>query len=209
MLLSLPPGSRVLALLPGSRAGEIRRLLPDFLAAAAIVAREFSELQIVIPAANAACRNTIDECLASTDRQAIAGLNLHVTDGSAHEVMLAADVVLLASGTAALEALLAKRPMVVGYRIAPLTHFIVKNLGLLKVDRYSLPNVLANDRLVPELMQDDCTPENLADALMTYLADPAAEADLLPRFRSIHESLRRNASAEAANAVVELLAESR
>jgi len=119
------------------------------------------------------------------------------------------DVAAVYSGTAALEALLAKRPMVVGYRIAPLTHFIVKRFGLLKVDRYSLPNVLANVRLVPELMQNDCTPEKLAAALLPYFTDPSVEAALQPRYRSIHESLRRNASVEAANAVAELLREPR
>ena len=200
----LAPDGRILALLPGSRVGEIRRLLPDFLAAAAIVAQKIPGLQILIPAANPACRAAIN-ALANAPGQ----LRPHVLDGHAHEAMIAADAVLLASGTAALEALLAKRPMVVGYRIAPLTHFIVKRFGLLKVDRYSLPNVLANDRLVPELMQADCTAEKLADALLACLTDPTAEARLLPRYRAIHESLRRNASVEAADAVAELLAEKR
>jgi len=199
--LGLAIDSRVLALLPGSRASEIRRLLPDFLGAANILARAIPGLQIVIPAANSACWNAINEIADTSDLQP------RVLDGRAHEAMIAADAVLLASGTAALEALLAKRPMVVGYRIAPLTHFIVKFFGLLKVDRYSLPNVLADSPLVPELMQDDCTAEKLAAALLIYFTDPAAEAALLPRYRSIHQSLRRNANVEAANAIAELLAQ--
>src|SRR5207253_489984 len=109
---------------------------------AAIVAQKIPGLRILVPAANASCRDAIESMTAASD------LRPRLLDGGAHEAMIAADAVLLASGTAALEALLAKRPMVVGYRIAPLTHFIVKRLGLLKVDRYSLPNVLANDRLV-------------------------------------------------------------
>jgi lipid-A-disaccharide synthase len=120
--------------------------------------------------------------------------------------MAASDVVLLASGTATLEAMLAKRPMVVGYRIAPLTHAIVKGMGMLKVDRYALPNVLAGDTLVPELMQDDCTPGKLADAVLHWLHDPAAVAALQPRFRELHVQLRRDASARAADAIAELVA---
>jgi lipid-A-disaccharide synthase len=200
--LGLAHDERVLALLPGSRAGEIRRLLPDFLGAAAILEKNVPGLRVLIPAANADCRHTIESMTAANDLQP------RILDGHAHDAMIAADAVLLASGTAALEALLAKRPMVVGYRIAPLTHFIVKRLGLLKVDRYSLPNVLANDRLVPELMQHDCTGEKLAAALLPYFADPNAAAALQPRYRLIHESLRRDASAAAADAVAELLAQS-
>ena len=201
--LGMAHDDRVLALLPGSRASEIRRLLPDFLGAAALLAQKIPDLRIVIPAANSNCRDAIEATIMGSD------LHPRILDGRAHEAMIAADTVLLASGTAALEALLAKRPMVVGYRIAPLTHFIVKRFGLLKVDRYSLPNVLANDRLVPELMQDDCTPENLAAALQVYFTDPGAVAALLPRYLAIHESLRRNASVEAASAVAELLAETK
>lgn len=96
----------------------------------------------------------------------------HLLDGQARTAMLAADVVLLASGTATLEAMLVKRPMVVGYKVAPLTYRIVKLLGLLKVNRYALPNILANDDLAPELMQDDCTPERLCVALLDWFKHP-------------------------------------
>jgi len=102
--------------------------------------------------------------------------------------------------------MLAKRPMVVGYRIAALTHAIVRGMGMLKVDRYSLPNVLAGDTLVPELMQDDCTPDKLAAAVLHWLRDPAAVAALQPRFRALHAQLRCDASARAAEAVAELVA---
>ncbi len=119
--------------------------------------------------------------------------------------MIASDVILLASGTATLEGMLAKRPMVVAYKVAPLTYALVKGLGLLKVDSYALPNVLAGERVVPELMQDDCTPQALADAVLHWLRDPAAAAALAPRFRELHEQLRCDASARAADAVVELL----
>src|SRR3546814_6328790 len=97
--------------------------------------------------------------------------------------MVAADVVLLAPGTATLEAMLAKRPMVVGYRIAPLTHAIVKGMGMLKVDRYALPNVLAGADLAPELMQADCTPDKLAEAVLGWFRNPDSVASLQARYR--------------------------
>src|SRR3546814_11331245 len=108
--------------------------------------------------------------------------------------MVAADVVLLASGTATLEAMLAKRPMVVGYRIAPLTHAIVKGMGMLKVDRYALPNVLAGADLAPELLQADCPPDKLAEAVLGWFRHPDSGASLQARSLSLHENLRHAAS---------------
>ena len=199
--LALPvDGVRVLAVLPGSRLGEIRRLLPTFLEATQRVSELVPGLQVLIPAANVACRIAIEQHLASVSLPGV-----RVLDGHAHEAMIAADVVLLASGTAALEAMLAKRPMVVGYRISALTYRIVMALGLMKINRYSLPNVLANEPIVPELMQGDCTADNLAEALMRWFNDPEACATLQPRFQHIHQRLRGNASASAAQAVAELL----
>src|SRR5690606_25987914 len=112
--------------------------------------------------------------------------SVRLLDGSARAAMVASDVVLLASGTATLEAMLAKRPMVVGYRISPTTHAIVKGLGMLKVDRYALPNVLAGETIAPELMQDDCTPIKLSDAVLAWFSDPAAIELLEPRYRELH-----------------------
>ena len=204
--LSLPSSAPVLALLPGSRLGEIERLGATFLQAAARVAEQVPELRIVVPAANAVCRDALEHLL-SDARYTMPHVQL--LDGDARAAMVASDVVLLASGTATLEAMLAKRPMVVGYRVAAPTHAIVKGLGLLKVDNYALPNVLAGERVVPELMQDDCTPERLADAVLAWLRDPRAVAALQPRFLALHEQLRRNASVAAAGAVAELLANER
>ncbi len=198
---ALDDATPVLAVLPGSRLGEIQRLLPEFLDAARRVGERLPALQVLVPAANAACRDAIEACLGGA-RPA----NVRVVDGQAHEVMIASDVVLLASGTAALEAMLAKRPMVVGYRISALTYRLVMLLGLMKVNRYSLPNVLANEPIVPELMQGDCTPAKLAAAVMNWFDHPDARAALLPRYRHIHDKLRRDASASAADAVAELLA---
>jgi len=200
--LQLGDDAPVLAVLPGSRLGEIERLGAIFLEAAARVAERVPGLRILIPAANAACRGAIEQLIADSPFP-IADCRL--LDGQARTAMVAADAILLASGTATLEAMLAKRPMVVGYRIAPSTHAIVKGLGLLKVDRYALPNVLAGETIAPELMQDDCTPSRLAAAVLAWFDDPAAAAALEPRYRELHLALRRDASAQAAQAVDELL----
>ena len=198
--LGLDPGAPVLAVLPGSRLGEIRRLAPVFLEAAARVAAQLPGLQVVVPAANAACRVLLDALVAGS------GLpQARVVDRHAQEAMIASDAVLLASGTAALEAMLCKRPMVVAYRLAPLSHALVRMLGLLKVEHVSLPNVLAGEALVPELLQHDCTPEKLAAAILPPLCDPAIAAALQPRFREIHLQLRQDASARAAEAIADLL----
>ena len=226
--LGLAPEARVLALLPGSRLGEIARLGTDFIGAARLLAARIPGLRIVAPMANAECR----EAFVSLARAA--GLALREAPWQAGEAasatadvlllsaqspiaaaqarplsqlaMVAADAVLLASGTATLEALLAKRPMVVGYRIAPLTYRIVKGLGLLKVERYALPNVLAGRDIAPELMQDRCTPEALADALDPMLRAAVPDAALLAEYRRLHLALRRDASASAAAAIAELVA---
>lgn len=123
--------------------------------------------------------------------------------------MIAADAVLLASGTAALEAMLAKRPMVVAYRLAPLTYRIVKGLGLLKVERYSLPNHLAGCELVPELMQDDCTPQALANALREPLQTRRIDSELLAEYQHLHASLGGDADQLAAAAVLDCVARKR
>jgi lipid-A-disaccharide synthase len=190
----------VLALLPGSRAGEIERLLPTFLEAAALLQRDLPGLQVLVPAADARCRALIEAQLRANP---LPGLRL--LDGQAHEAMIAADLVLLASGTAALEAMLAKRPMVVAYRISRLTYTLVIGLGMMRSSHYSLPNVLANEPVVPELMQGECTAENLAAALERWLSDAEACETLERRFLRIHERLRGGGSAAAAQAVSELL----
>ena len=202
--LGLPAAAPILALLPGSRLGEIRRLLPTFLDAADRLGRSIPGLQVLLPAANAGCRELI---AAELLRHALVPVTL--LEGQAHEAMIAADVVLLASGTAALEAMLAKRPMVVAYRISALTYRLVMALGLMKINRYSLPNVLANEPIVPELMQGECTAENLERALLGWFTDAEARSTLEPRFLAIHQRLRGDASATAAAAVAELLARPR
>ncbi len=192
----------VLAVLPGSRLGEIERLAHIFLQAARSVADAVPGLQIVVPAANAECRRALEPLLSTLSDLTPRPMLL---EGQAREAMVAADVVLLASGTATLEAMLAKRPMVVGYRVAPLTYAIVKAFGLLKVDRYALPNVLAGRDLAPELMQDACTPQNLSAAVLNLFQHPQTARALQAPYREMHLALRQNASAQAAGAIAEFL----
>ena len=203
-LLGLDPEAKVLAVMPGSRLGEIQRLAPVFLDAAARVGKELPGLQVVVPAANAACRALLDALVADSPMP-----GARVIDRQAQAAMIASDAVLLASGTAALEAMLCKRPMVVAYRLAPLSHALVRMFGLLKVEHVSLPNVLAGEALVPELLQGDCTADKLAAAILPPLRDPAVAAALQPRFRDIHLQLRQDASARAAEAVAGILAPGR
>ncbi|MCY7355629.1 MAG: lipid-A-disaccharide synthase [Lysobacter sp.] len=201
-LLDIPMHAPVLAVLPGSRLGEIARMLPVFLAAAARVASRISNLRVLIPAANEQCGTAIRDEL---QRHPDIATQVIVLDGHSHDAMAASDVVLLASGTAALEALFAKRPMVIGHRIAPLTYRIVTTLGLLKTRYVSLPNILAGTELAPELLQDDCTAEKLAAAVLHWFEQPEASAALRPQYRAIHESLRSDSASRAADAVAQVI----
>jgi len=222
--LGLDIDAPVLAVLPGSRQSEIHRLGAIFLDAAQRVAAEISGLQVVIPAANAKCRSGMEKILNSAgpgtgDQRSQTGSGTSpgprfpvpdplLLDGHAHRAMVAADVVLLASGTAALEAMLAKRPMVVGYRIAPLTHALVKGLGMLKTHVYALPNVLAGKTLVPEMMQHDCTPEKLAGAVIELFRDANRRDELTHEFERMHLTLHKGggAAASAARAIEQIMA---
>ncbi len=204
--LGFPDRGPVLALLPGSRLGEINRLGADFLAAAELLRAEFPALTIVVPTASPAGREAFEALVrvrpatTSLPREA-----LHILDGKAPQAMIAADAVLLASGTAALEAMLAKRAMTVAYRVHPLTYRLLRLFRLLKIDRYALPNVLAGRELVPERMQEDCTPEALADALRPMLSRCGPTPDVAAEYRRLHEILRRDASRHAAAAIAELV----
>lgn len=217
--LEIVGSQKILGLLPGSRLGEIRTLGATFLAAAARIRRTFQDIQIVVPMANERCAEAFKAILKArmpenldTDLEPISESEwgavcraVRLVDGRSHEVMLASDALIMASGTAALEGLLAQRPMVVAYKVSGLTYFIAKTIGLVKVDRYSLPNILSGESLVPELMQHDCRPAPIATEMLALLQSPARLDAMLPRFREIHRSLRNDSSRAAATAVVELL----
>ncbi|MGN2252725.1 lipid-A-disaccharide synthase [Frateuria sp. GZRe12] len=211
-VLQLPQDAPVLAVLPGSRPSEIDRLGMIFIDAARRVGAALPGLRIVLPAANAQVYARLKTLLASGPRDESAPL---LVEGHAHEAMLAADVVLLASGTATLEAMLAKRPMVVGYRVSPWSYRIARAFNMLKTDVYALPNILARacglgqDKLVPELMQDDCTAESLARATLALFADSERRGQVVAAFEQLHRALRGSgeggAGERAAAAVAELL----
>lgn len=193
--LGIDPEASLLALLPGSRLGEIARLGPVFVEAAARLRAALPGLRVIAPMANARCRAAF---------VAFADAGIDVIDGRVDVALAAADAALLASGTVALEALLAKCPMVVGYRLSPLTALALRTFKLLQTDVYSLPNILAGRELVPELIQERCTAERLADALAPLLTEPSRRAALLPEFTRLHASLRGSGDAGAAAAVLEL-----
>ncbi|WP_409419156.1 lipid-A-disaccharide synthase [Marinomonas sp. RS-M-Aa-14] len=187
----------VFAILPGSREGEVARLAPLFIEAMKLIKHKESEATFLIPAANAERRLQIEAMLQEANAEAI------LIDGQSRTVMMAADAILLASGTAALEAMLVKRPMVVSYRVNALTYAIMKRM--VKVPYVSLPNLLANEALVPELLQDAATPDNLAARLLqtwrSFIGDKAIQA----KYLDLHKMLRKNAGAQAAQAIVSML----
>jgi lipid-A-disaccharide synthase len=190
-------GSPVVALLPGSRRSEVRLMGATFVEAAACLLATHPHAHFVVPCVNPVVRALMQACVAGS---AIAG-RVTLLDGQSRLAMTAADAVLVKSGTGTLEALLLERPMVVAYRLGAVTAAIVRRL--LRTPFVALPNILAGRRVVPELLQEDATPDALAAALAGVLAAPAASRDLL---RDIAGSLRRDASARAADAVLALLA---
>jgi lipid-A-disaccharide synthase len=196
--LHLPAQGAVVALMPGSRGGEVAKLGALFLDAAERLRSLRPDVHFVLPCANAERRAQLENMLAGRD------LPLSLLDGDSHLALAACDVVLIASGTATLEALLYKRPMVVAYKVAPLTYRILKRL--VKSPYISLPNLLAQRLLVPELIQEAATPDLLAQTLAPLIVDGHAQTD---GFDQIHRALRRNASSQAAEAVLELVGEAR
>ena len=192
--LGLDPDATVVALMPGSRGGEVSRLGPLFLQAAALLNRQRPGLRFVLPCASVPRRDQLEQMLAGQD------LHLELLDGRSHEALAACDAVLIASGTATLEALLHKRPMVVAYRVANMTYRILKRL--VKSTFFSLPNLLAGRQLVPEFIQDEATAEALAEAVSALLHDGQEQTE---GFAAIHLALRQDASTQAAEAVLQLV----
>jgi lipid-A-disaccharide synthase len=191
--LDLPLDCPVVALLPGSRGGEVARLGSLFLDAAVRLRTLRPGIRFVLPCASPERREQLEQLLVGRD------LPLTLLNGRSHDALAACDAVLIASGTATLEALLYKRPMVVAYKVAPLTYRILKRL--VTSPYISLPNLLAERLLVPELIQDAATPEALAQLLAPLLSGGEVQTE---GFDVIHRALRRDASAQAAEAVLKL-----
>ncbi|PIJ49826.1 lipid-A-disaccharide synthase [Erwinia sp. OLTSP20] len=196
--LGIADNAHCLALLPGSRSAEVEMLSADFLKAAALLRQQLGALEIVVPLVNPRRRQQFEAIKA----EVAPDLPLHLLDGKARQAMVASDGAILASGTAALECMLAKCPMVVGYRMKPLTFWLAKRL--IKTPWVSLPNLLAGRELVPELLQDACQPEALAAALQPLLAAGETRDTLLATFTELHQQIRWNADEQAAEAVLEL-----
>lgn len=202
--LGLSNDDTVVAILPGSRQGEVTRLGESFAAACALLAAQRPGLRFIAPMANERVR----EVFGAQWAVQAPGVPVEILDGGAEAAMTAADVVLVASGTATLEATLCKRPMVVAYRLGAVTAFLLRRLGLVKVPYFSQPNLLAGRHLVPEFFQEAVTAEGLGAALARELDDPVRARSLEREFRQIHESLRVDGAARAADAVLELIGRS-
>ncbi len=197
--LGIAPEARVLALLPGSRRGEVERLAAPFAAAAQLTTQRFPGLVCIAPMVTPALR----ELFAADCKRA--GANVRFLDGDARRALAAADVVLVASGTATLETALSKRPMVVAYKLGAITAFMLRTLGLVKIRHFSQPNLLAGVELVPEFFQEAASPDNLSKALIRWFENPGEVAHVQREFAAIHETLRRDGAEGAAAEVAELV----
>lgn len=197
----------VLALLPGSRLGEVQRLAEPFILAAAALSSLHPQLQLVAAMANSAVRREFERSFAALAAQGrLAGLpELRILDGQARTALTAADVALVASGTASLEALLCRCPMVVAYRVSALTAALVRKLRLVRLASFSLPNLLAGETLAAEFFQEAANADNLWRAADELLRDAGRRDYLQQRFRAVHEQLRADGAARAAQAVLALL----
>jgi lipid-A-disaccharide synthase len=199
--LGIEPSALVVALLPGSRMGEVEKLGSDFIAAAQWLRTRRPETLFIAPMASAKVRAAFERFMLEKGESAI-----RLVDGQAQRVLAAANVVLTASGTATLETLLSSRPMVVAYRLGAITAFLLRRLGLVKVPYFSQPNLLVGRRLVPEFFQEQVNGASLGAALSREIEDPARIAELEKEFRRVHETLRRGGAERAAEAILELIA---
>ena len=201
--LGIDEKGRYLAILVGSRSSEVGFLTEPFLKTALLLKEKYPDLQFLVPLVNEKRRQQFEEIKA----QIAPDLDMHLIDGKARQVMIAVEATLLASGTAALEAMLCKSPMVVGYRMKPFTYFLAKRL--VKTKYISLPNLLADEMLVPEMIQEDCEPQKLAEQLSQYLGDDESAVKsrsvLIQRFTELHKLIQCDADSQAAQAVIDLL----
>jgi lipid-A-disaccharide synthase len=199
--IGIDPAARVLAVLPGSRRGEVEKLADCFAGAAELLARRYPGLVTIAPMVTPQLRDVFAaRCAALAPTAAV-----RLLDGQARRALAAADLALVASGTATLETALHKRPMVVAYRLGTITAFLLRTLGLVKIRHFSQPNLLAGKELVPEFFQEAASPQNLANALARWIEQPAEVARVREEFAAIHARLRCDGAERAANEIAELL----
>ena len=192
---------KVIALLPGSRQSELRYMADNFIATAKLLARRIEQPLFLVPLVSRETRELFEAALYRADA---AELPLKILFGHARDALAAADVALVASGTATLEAMLLKKPMVIAYKMAEASFQLMRRMGYLPY--VGLPNILAGEFVVPELLQHDATPENLAQALLNTLNDTVLRERILQRFAAMHRELKCNTAEQAARAVLPLLA---
>ncbi len=198
--LKLPAEVPIFALMPGSRRSEIEHLAVLFIETARAISRQLPKAHFLVPLATRETRDLFETALYTNNA---ADLPLTIMFGHAHEAMAASDVVLLASGTATLEAALLCKPMVIAYRMPPASYWYLKGKGYLPY--YGLPNILAGKFVVPEFIQDDATVANLTQALLNLYRDLPLRERLARSFQGLRDSLGRGAAEQAARAVVEVL----
>jgi len=202
-VLNIDEKQRYMAILVGSRSAEVELLSTPFLQTALRLKEKFPDLKFLVPLINQKRRQQFEQFKA----RLAPDLDMILLDGNARQAMIAAEVTLLASGTAALECMLCKSPMVVGYRMKPLTYFLAKHL--VKTPYISLPNLLADEMLVPEMIQEDCTAEKLTEKLIPYLEQDESAVQnrhvLIQRFTELHQKIQCDADKQAAQAVIDLL----
>ncbi len=197
----LPRTAKVFALLPGSRQSEVRQLAATYIETAKLILQQIPDAQFLIPLASRETRNIFEVALWELDAQQ---LPITLLFGHAHDAMIAADGVLVASGTATLEAALLKRPMVITYKMPAISWWLTKRK---QYQPYvGLPNILAGKFVVPEILQDDATPENLAQALLNLVNNKAVVKELETNFAEMHQDLRQNTAQKAAAAILPYLA---
>ena len=205
--LGIASDALMVALLPGSRMGEVERLGADFIESAAWIAARRPGARFVAPMASKRVKDRFEQLRAAAKAARPAAAPpvpaIDVLEGHAQRALAAADGVIVASGTATLETTLTKRPMVVAYRLGALTAFLLKRLGLVKVPYFSQPNLLLGRRRVPEFFQDDVTGAALGEALLKEIEDPRQVAQLQTEFLGVHELLRRGGADRAAAAILE------
>ncbi len=203
LALGIKPTGPCIALLPGSRLAEVEKLSAPMLEAAAIMTARYPDINFLMPAASELVRDHFE-----SELRRFPAVNCRVFTTRSKEVMAAADVVICASGTATLEVMLVNRPMVVCYRLSGMTYKMAKWFKLVKTRFFSLPNILASEKLIPELLQQEVTGQAIAEEVHTWLTQPELRENLKQRFDLLHQQLRIDAATTAAEVVLRHIADS-